>query len=225
MTRPLPVPVRIVIADDRPISRDGLRRLLESDPSFVIVGATGACSEAAKLVRDQQADILLLDFPVTADRALETLQDIARSGSAARVIILVRSLDGSDVVRAVQRGARGIVLKDSPTDPLFKSIQTVMEGQYWIALDQVANAAASLRQLELERRRRQAFHLTERELNVLEAVVTGDSNKEIAESFGITENTVKSHLTHLFDKLGASNRLELALFAAHHRLLDGAERR
>lgn len=211
--------IRIVIADNRPIFRDGLRQLLETEPRLRIVGETGNGAEAAALVRDLRPDILLLDF--SPQSAFETLRAVADSGTAARTIILAESVDGADLTKALHLGARGLVLKDSAADVLFKSIHSVLAGQYWIASDEVADAPASLRKLESELRRRRAFGLTPRELEIVRMVVGGYTNKEIAETLSIGENTVKSHLTHIFNKLGASSRIELALFAAHHRLLDG----
>ena len=102
-----------------------------------------------------------------------------------------------------------------------KGIDSVMEGHYWVGDNAVANVAASLRKFNVARRRTKAFGLTYRELEIVRAVVNGHTNKQIAEQFSISESTVKRHVTHIFDKLGASNRIEVALFAAHHRLLDG----
>lgn len=214
-------PVRIVIVDDRPISRDGLRWLIETDPGLLIVGETSNGSAAADLVRERQADVLLLDFPAEARRALETLQEIVATQSSVRTIVLAENLENPDVATALRLGARGLVLKDSPPEGLFKSIHSVMGGRHWIDGEDVTDSAASLRRLEVQRRHRRAFGLTRRELAIVRAVVAGYTNQEIARSFSISENTVKSHLTHIFNKLGASNRVELALFAAHHRLLDG----
>lgn len=211
--------IRIVIADSRPIFRDGLRRLLESESGLRIVGETGPGSEAIVLVRKMRADILLLDFAPPA--ALQTLKELAGSQASVCTIILVDSLDDPDLTKALEIGARGLVLKDSAAEVLFASIRDVTAGYYWIASDRVSDAPTLLRRLDAERRRRRAFGLTRRELEIVRMVVAGDTNKEIAEKFSIGENTVKSHLTHIFNKLGASSRVELALFAAHHRLLDG----
>ena len=212
--------IRVVIADSRPIFRDGLRQLLQTEPCFRIVGETGPGVGAATLVRDLRPDILLLDF--APGTTFDTLKTLAESGEAARTIILAEYVDGSDLAKALELGARGLVLRDSAADELFKSIHSVLAGQYWIASDSVADAAASLRRLEAELRRRRAFGLTPRELEIVRMVVGGYSNKEIAEKLAIGENTVKSHLTHIFNKVGASSRIELALFASHHRLLDSA---
>jgi DNA-binding NarL/FixJ family response regulator len=96
-----------------------------------------------------------------------------------------------------------------------------MAGHFWLDREELSGAVPGLRRLEASRRRTKAFGLTRRELEILRAVVAGYTNKEIAEQSSLSENTIKSHLTHIFNKSGASNRVELALFAAHHRLLDG----
>lgn len=214
-------PVRIVIADDHPISRSGLRWLLESESGLIVVGKAGDGSQAVDLVRDQRADILLLDLALCRDVSLDKLKDIAASRIDVRIIILAESVDSPDLTKALQLGVSGVILKDSTADVLLKCIHGVMAGHYWVDSDQVTSIPSSLHNLEAERRRQKAFDLTRRELEIIRAVVAGYSNKEIAQRSSVTENTVKSHLMHIFNKIGASNRVELALFATHHRLLDG----
>jgi two-component system nitrate/nitrite response regulator NarL len=213
--------VRIVVADDRPIARDGLRWLIETQSQFSVVGATGDGSEAIRLACDQRADILLVDFPSCGRPTLDTLRDIAESGASVRPIVMAERVDNPDLTKALQLGARGMLLDESPTELLFQSIDQVMAGRYWIVSDHVGDTLSGLRRLEAERRRRKAFDLTRRELEIVRAVVTGHRNKEIADKFSITENTVKSHLTSIFNKFGVSNRVELALFAAYHHILEG----
>lgn len=214
-------PVRIMIVSEHPIFREGLRRLIETRPAFVIVPESGGTEAAAVSVREAAPDILLLGLTARNAAALDVLRDLAGSGLSIRVIILTDAVGSPEVRRAIQLGARGVVPKDSPPDLLFKSLETVLEGRLWIGSAEVSEADQALRQLEAARRRAKAFGLTQRELEVVRAVVEGRSNREIAEQSSISENTVKSHLTHIFNKLGASNRVELAVFAAHHRLLDG----
>src|SRR5689334_1591818 len=210
--------IQVVIADDRPIFRDGLRRLLQTQPCLRIIGETGHCADAVNLVRDLRPDILLLDFaPQTTFKMLKTL---AESGAVVRTIILAAYVDDAALATALELGARGLVLRDSAADVLFKSIRSVLAGQYWIGSDAVVDAPASRRQLEAELRRRRVFGLTNRELEIVRMIVGGSSNKEIAGKLSIGENTVKSHLTHVFNKVGASSRIELALFAKHHGLVD-----
>ncbi len=212
--------VRIVVANDRPIARDGLRWLLETQARLSVVGATGRGSEAVSLSRRRNADVLLVDFPLCGGPTLDTLRALTKRGGSVRPIILTESVETPDLAEALQLGARGILLNESPVESLFAGIDQVMTGRYWIISRDVLDPAAGARELETERRRRQAFGLTRRELEIIRAVLTGYRNKSIAETFSITENTVKSHLTNIFNKVGVSNRVELALFAAHHRVLE-----
>jgi two-component system nitrate/nitrite response regulator NarL len=212
--------VRIVIAGEHAIFRNGLRHLLEAE-QFVIVGETGDCADAAALVADADPDILLLGFARSATGAIEALRQITASSPAVRAIILTDRVDAPEVMCGLQIGARGVVPKDSEPDVLFKCITSVMAGHFWVGPEQYAQAVSGLRKVEADRRRSKAFGLTKREIEILRAVVAGYTNKEIAERSSISENTVKSHLTHIFNKSGASSRVELAIFAANHRLLDG----
>ena len=214
--------VRIVVADEQPIFRDGLRRLLETKPALRIVGEARNAHEAAALVSALNPDILLLSLTASAPFPLEALEQLSAAGVLVRTILLTGSVDTPEVMTAaIQLGACGVVPKDSGTDVLFKSIESVMAGNYWVGRECVSNVPASVRRLETTRRRSRAFGLTRRELEILRSVLSGETNRQIAHGFSISENTVKRHLSHIFDKVGASNRVELARFAAHHRLLEG----
>jgi len=213
--------IRIVIAEELPIFRDGLRRLLETEPRLSIVGETGDRLAALQLVRELAPDILLLGFSSIRQSLVGTLREIAECGTGVRTIILTGAVHAPEVVEAAQYGAAGVLSKDSLADVLFKGIGSVMDGNYWIGDAAGSDVAASLRKFNVERRRAKAFGLTRRELEIIRVMVSGYTNKQIAQQFSISESTVKRHVTHIFDKLGASNRIEVALFAAHHRLLDG----
>jgi DNA-binding NarL/FixJ family response regulator len=210
--------VRIVIAAENRIFRDGLRRLLEA-AGFQIESETSPGPAAAAVVEQVKPDVLLLGD--VTPRALELLQRLSEAGDSTRAVILTDTVDTPAVISSLQFGVRGVVLTDSPPDVLIDCINTVMTERAWIGREPVAGTLPGLRKLETARRQTKAFGLTRRELQVLREVVAGYTNKEIAERIQISENTVKAHLTHIFDKLGASNRVELALFAAHHRLLSG----
>jgi DNA-binding NarL/FixJ family response regulator len=222
MAHPLTQPalVRIVIADEHPIFRDGLRRLLETDESLHIVGEAAVGSAAVALVRDLQPDILLLGPARPGGPASETLRQLADQGLAVRTIMLVTAIDTTEVTNALQFGACGILSKDSAADVLFESIESVMAGFHWVGDERASDIAASVRRFAAARRQTQMFGLTRREQEIVRAVIDGDTNKEVARRLSISENTVKRHLMHIFNKVGASSRVELALFAAHHRLLD-----
>ncbi len=215
-------PIRIVIADDHPIFRDGLRRLLEAEPDLRVVGEASDGAEAVKLARQLKPDILLLDLAMPRHPGLEALREMSSgSGSSVRVILLTAAAEKKQIVEALQLGARGVVLKDSATQLLLKSIHTVMAGEYWVGRESVSNLVQYLRTLVQssgEEARQKKFGLTPRELEIVSTVVAGYSNKEIAEYFKISEDTVKHHLSNIFDKLGVSTRLELALFAVNQSL-------
>jgi DNA-binding NarL/FixJ family response regulator len=154
---------------------------------------------------------------------LEALRDLSTGANSTpvRVILLTAAAEKSQIVEALQLGARGVVLKDSATQLLLKAIHTVMSGEYWVGRESVSNLVQYLRTLvqsSSDEARQKKFGLTPRELEIVAAVVAGYSNKEIAEYFKISEDTVKHHLSNIFDKLGVSTRLELALFAVNQSL-------
>ena len=137
------------------------------------------------------------------------------------MIVLTAEATKTEIVEALQLGARGLVLKDSATELLLRSIQTVMMGGYWVGREEVSNLVQYLKtqiQASQEDARKRKYGLTPRELEIVSAVVAGYSNKEMAGYFKIAEDTVKHHLSNTFDKLGVSTRLELALFAVNHSL-------
>jgi two-component system nitrate/nitrite response regulator NarL len=215
--------VRILIADDHPIFRDGLRRLLEAEEDLKVLGEAADGAEAVKLARQLKPDILLLDLAMPKHPGLEALRDLSVAPGAApvRVILLTAAAEKSQIVEALQLGARGVVLKDSATQLLLKAIHTVMAGEYWVGRESVSNLVQYLRTLmqsSSDEARQKKFGLTPRELEIVSAVVAGYANKEIAEYFKISEDTVKHHLSNIFDKLGVSTRLELALFAVNQAL-------
>lgn len=213
--------IRILIADDHPIVRDGLRRLLETEADFRVVGQAADGREALRLASKLTPDILLLDLAMPRVPGLEVLRELSASDSPVRTILLTAAIEKEQIIEALQIGARGVVLKESATELLFKSIRTVMAGQYWVGRSEVGDLVQTLRGLIASsgKPKEKSLGLTRRELEVLSAVVAGLSNKEIARQFSLSEDTVKHHLSHMFDKLGVSNRLELAMFAVNHRLV------
>ncbi len=213
--------VKILIADDHPIFRDGLRRLLEAEKGFKVVAEACDGVEAVDFARKFQPEILLLDLAMPRRPGLEALRELNHQSAQVRVILLTAAAEREQIVEALQLGARGVVLKDCGTEILMRSIRAVLGGEYWVGREPVSNLLQYLRGLmesstKLSRQKR--FGLTPRELDIVSAVVAGYANREIAEHFKISEDTVKHHLSNIFDKTGVSTRLELALFAVNQSL-------
>jgi DNA-binding NarL/FixJ family response regulator len=214
-------PVRILIVDRHPIFREGLRRLLESDSRFEIAGHTGDDPAAViDAVRELSPDLLVMGMNAPGGNAVDTIRELNTYWSALQVVLLATSVRMPAVLQAVELGVRAVIPMNSTPDVLIRCILAVRDGSFWIGSECVAETAAGLRRLDAAQRQNHAFGLTLREMEILRAVTAGSTNREIAEQCSITENTVKIHLKNIFNKLGASNRLELALFASHHRLLD-----
>jgi len=215
-----PPPVRILLADDHPIFRDGLRRLLEAEPGFRVVGEASNGAEAVAMARKLKPDLLLLDLAMPNHPGLEAVRELGSSDTPTRILLLTAAVEKEQIVEALQLGARGVVLKESATQLLLNSIRAVMAGHYWVGRETISNLVQYLRGLLAPppMPKQKKFGLTPRELEIVSAVVAGYTNKDIAAHYKISEDTVKHHLSNIFDKLGVSTRLELALFAVHQDL-------
>lgn len=213
-------PIRIVIADDHAIFRQGLRRLLDSQRGFQVVGEADDGDKAVELARTLKPDVLLLDLAMPRMHGIEALRKLASAPNPVRTVLLTAQVETPQIVEALQLGARGVVLKHAASELLMKSIRAVMEGQYWVGRDTVSNLIELLRGYSARQQPPpKSFNLTPRELEIVGAIVEGYTNKDMADKFNVSEQTIKHHLTNIFDKLGVSNRLELALFAINHRLI------
>ena len=210
--------IRIIVADDHTIFRDSLCRMLELESDFEIVAQAANGRQVLELVAEQDPDIVLLDLRMPGLDGLEALRQLRSKKSNARVIVLTAVDDEDMYVKAIRYGACGVVVKQTATDLLIKSIRKVHEGEIW--LDSKTTAAvirAFTNAREAPPADRQPLPLSNREREIAGIVVQGLLNKEIAERLFISEQTVKNHLHNIFEKLGVSNRLELALYIVQHQ--------
>jgi two-component system nitrate/nitrite response regulator NarL len=210
-------PIRVLIADDHPIFLAGLRKLLETEPDFMVIGEAMDGRKAIALVQTLHPDVMLLDVAMPQLTGLDVLRELGSEIARLRVILLTASIDSADMLVALRLGAAGVLMKTAATELLFKCLRAVMAGEYWVGRDTVGSlvdALASVQSPAPESQRR-PFGLTAREMEVLALVATGASNKHIALQLRLSEETVKHHVTKIFEKTGQSSRVELALFAAH----------
>ena len=227
---------RVVIADDECMFRASLRQLLAVPPSvvrdvygvdvgegFEVVGEASTGEETIEAVRSARPDLLLLDVSMPRLSGLDALRTMGTSCDTTRTVILSGGLNKSELLMAVQLGARAVVLKDSATELLFEAMTRVIAGQSWIGQTLIADLMDVVRELAHQPpgpSRQQPFGLTPREREVLSLVAAGCANKEIAQRFAVSEETIKHHLTRMFDKVGAANRVELALTATRNGLVN-----
>jgi Response regulator containing a CheY-like receiver domain and an HTH DNA-binding domain len=215
-------PIRVVVADDHPVVRFGVKNMLESEPGFEVVGEAEDGDVAITETLGLEPDILLLDVQMPRLPGLEALRAIMSKSPRVKIIMLTSTISTQQIIEALQIGARGIVLKDAVAGDLSKSMRAVLSGDYWIGGERVVNLVAALNELMKQAAaapEKKTYGLTPRELEVVTCIVEGCSNKDVAKQFAISEETVKRHLSNIFDKTGVSTRLELALFAIAHKLV------
>ncbi|HTV82111.1 MAG TPA: response regulator transcription factor [Acidobacteriaceae bacterium] len=221
-SRPGAAPIRIVIADDHPVVRIGVRNMLQDDHGLEVVGDCADGDEAITQTLELLPDILLLDLSMPRLPGLEAMRAIMNNSPSVKIILLTATISTQQIIEALQIGARGIVLKDALTGDLTNAIRAVVSGDYWIGGRRVVNLVGALHDLMQQAAvpERKTFGLTPREMEVVGCIVEGCSNRDIAKQFGLSEETVKRHLSNIFDKTGVSTRLELAMFAIAHHLVD-----
>lgn len=213
-------PIRVLIADDHLVVREGLRQILEIATDMISVGEARDGVEALEMVADLSPDVVLMDLRMPRLDGLEAIARIRDDHSQVAVVILTTYEEEDLMVRGLRAGARGYLLKDSDRETLFRSIRAAARGET-LLLPDVAARVFDSKQAPISRSA-PASHLplTERELEVLTGVARGERNKEIAVHLGITERTVKAHLTSIYNKFGVDSRAAAVAVAMAQGLLD-----
>ena len=202
---------RIVVADAHAIVRDGVTQILELESELRVIAASGHGQATVDLVRTLRPDLLLLDFHLPGVSGTDVVRQLS-SITHTRIVLFTADLARHEAVAAIRLGVRGILSKDAPVGVLLQCIRRVLAGELWIERNLLAEAA------RVPAAQQESFDLSSRGQEIIAAIVSGDCNKQIAQKLDISDLTVKRHLTNIFNKVGVSGRLELALFALAHNV-------
>lgn len=215
-------PIRVLLIGGATLTRAGIRALIERRPGIEIVGDGNSPDEGFDDADAAEPDIVLLDIDDAAASALRLLAQVEEGSRKARILIVATHCDSDECRRLVLAGAAGLVLKDKSPDHLVNAIRKVHEGELWIdratTAMLISDVANGRRDTPTDPERAKIESLTRRELEVVTLVAIGLNNKAIAARMKISNTTVRHHLTSVFDKLGAHDRLELLIYAVRHKL-------
>lgn len=213
---------RVIVADDHPLLRGSIGRLLD-EIGLKVIGEASDGEQAVEHVRTLRPDLLILDLSMPKASGLDALFELSKHENPTKVLFLTADMNRDQILKAICLGARGVVLKISPPEVLVTAVRAVVAGKYWFDsrplenIDeyrkQLVNSSSYPKQIEEKQ-----YGLTARELDVIAGILAAFSNKEIGQHFKIAENTVKKHITNVYNKTGCSSRVELAIFVQHHML-------
>ncbi|UCD43556.1 MAG: response regulator transcription factor [Chloroflexota bacterium] len=205
--------IRLVIVDDHPVVRDGLRGMLEGQPDFEVVGEAANGQEAVQLAASLRPEVMLMDLRMPVMDGVAALEKIQTSSPTVKVLVLTTYDSDADILPAIEAGAVGYLLKDTSREDLYSAIRATARGESVLSPGVAARIIGQMRAPAEEK-------LSVRELEVLQLVAEGDSNSEIANRLHISQATVKSHLIHIFDKLGVSDRTAAVTVALRRGILS-----
>ena len=215
--------IRIVLVDDHAVVRAGLRLLLERDPRFAIVAEAGTASEALEAAARQHPDVIILDLDLGREKGLDCLPDLRRAAPESRVLVLTGVRDAAAHQQAVRLGAVGILAKEHAPESLLRAVERVHAGESWLDRSTTATLLAELtgqgKSSRVDPEAEKIASLSPREREVIDLVMEGLRNREIAQRLFISEATVRHHLTSIFEKLQVSDRVALTIYAFKHKLV------
>lgn len=209
-------PIRIVVVDDHPVVRDGLRGMLDGQPDLLVVGEAGDGAKALSVVAATSPDVVLMDLRMPRMDGVQAITRLATTHPGIRVLVLTTYDADHDIIRAVEAGAAGVLLKDAPRDELFRAVRATARGETVLAATITARLVGRLRTAPVETP-------TERELEVLNLVARGLTNRAIGRQLAISEATVKTHLVHAFGKLSVADRTAAVTVAIERGLIRLAD--
>jgi DNA-binding NarL/FixJ family response regulator len=210
--------IKILIVDDHPVVREGIGAMLRREPDFKIVGEATNGLEAVEKSRELNPDVVLMDLRMPEMDGVEAITHIKSEQPDIRFIILTTFSDDEYIFRGIAAGARAYLLKDAPRDELFKAIRAVSRGE---SLIQPVVASKVLDKLaELSRKGPSAETLSDREIEVLRLMAKGVSNRDIGDQLSITQSTVKTHITSIFQKLNVTTRTEAVTTALRRGIIQ-----
>jgi DNA-binding NarL/FixJ family response regulator len=209
--------IRVLIADDHPIVRQGLELVINSQADMTLVGQAADGNEALMLVREMEPDVIVLDLKMPVKGGLSAIEEIKKSKLQTPVLVLTSFTDDDMVISAIQLGANGVMLKDMPPEQLLDAIRDVVHGKNFLH-----PLVAQKLMLKIQQSASPApvgYMLTNREIDVLRCLAQGLSNREIALELSISTRTVTTHVRNILDKTGLNNRTQLALYAVEHAIV------
>ena len=205
--------IRILIVDDHPVVRAGLRGMIATEPGFTVVGEAADGNAAVQQARDLRPNAVLMDLRMPCGDGVSAIARITEELPGVNVLVLTTYDSDTDILRAVEAGATGYLLKDTPREELFRAIRSAAAGQSVLAPSVAARLMERMRAPTEE-------SLSAREVDVLRAVARGASNREVADALFISEATVKTHLIHIFQKLGVADRTAAVTVALDRGVLE-----
>jgi DNA-binding NarL/FixJ family response regulator len=214
---PVNEPIRLLIVDDHPVVRDGLRGIFSADPGFAVVGEAANGDEAVTLAAALDPDVVLMDLRMPTVDGVTAIRRLTAQKSRARVLVLTTYDTDSDVLPAIEAGATGYLLKDAARDDLFRAVRAAARGEAVLAPSVATKLMGQMRTPAPE-------VLSQRELEVLTLIARGGTNREVAAQLFISEATVKTHLIHIYGKLGVSDRAAAVAVAFDRGLLTPGQR-
>lgn len=211
--------IKVLLVDDHKMLREGIKQLIEFDPEIVVTAQASNGAECKAEMMNGKVDVVVLDINLPDISGIDLLKSMHKfNKNNAKVLVLTVHNEIDYLVNVLNYGANGYILKDSGSGELIRAIKTVYNGDRYIETDMVP--ALNARLLKMEEDSYQIKNLTKREKQILVFLAKGNSNKDIANEFSISERTVKNHLTSLFKKIGVNDRTQAAVYAIRNNLVD-----